>query len=190
MPFEDNQFDFVVSCQVIEHIVDIKVYIAEIQRVLKDDGVVMFTTPNAAIRLEKNMRPWYKFHVKEYLHDELAAELKKHFPAVAVRGLFADDVIYQTEINRVTLIKEKARILQKLTDKRWLRYIKFRLKKHAYKKQNTLNASWAEDVKQKSLFYNDQNLETSLDFLVLCANNNDTIEQAGAVVRNISSGKE
>lgn len=176
-----------MSCQVIEHIVDLAIYISEIKRVLKDDGLVMFTTPNAAIRLEKSMRPWYKFHVKEYQHDDLKAELEKHFDDVTVKGLFADEKIYQTEINRVTLIKEKARIMQKLTDKRWLRYIKFRIKKNAYKKQNNIDNVWLKSVEQESLYYSDQNLASSLDFLALCTNNGDTLKRADSATLNVSS---
>lgn len=61
LPFDDDTFDVIASFQVIEHIVDHSKYIGEIQRVLAPNGVVLFTTPNALLRLDPGMKPWNQF---------------------------------------------------------------------------------------------------------------------------------
>jgi 2-polyprenyl-6-hydroxyphenyl methylase / 3-demethylubiquinone-9 3-methyltransferase len=46
LPFEDAQFDVVCCCDVLEHVDDLDVVIAEISRVLKPGGVFFFDTIN------------------------------------------------------------------------------------------------------------------------------------------------
>ncbi len=48
-PFDNNSFDLVMCCEVIEHMsVDPMFMISEINRILKDNGVLVLTTPNIA----------------------------------------------------------------------------------------------------------------------------------------------
>ena len=48
-PYEDATFDVVLFCEILEHlIVDPIKAIAEINRVLKQGGYLILTTPNAA----------------------------------------------------------------------------------------------------------------------------------------------
>jgi ubiquinone/menaquinone biosynthesis C-methylase UbiE len=44
-PFGDKSFDAIFAGDVIEHIVDTETFIRECQRVLKDGGIIMITTP-------------------------------------------------------------------------------------------------------------------------------------------------
>lgn len=44
LPYEDNNFDFVISDQVIEHIEDPKIAVKESYRVLKKGGIAIHTT--------------------------------------------------------------------------------------------------------------------------------------------------
>lgn len=46
LPFDDAQFDAAVAIEVLEHIDGHDKFFAEVSRVLKPDGLVMFTTPN------------------------------------------------------------------------------------------------------------------------------------------------
>src|SRR5262249_28881910 len=82
LPFVDAEFDVVASCQVIEHVSDYAPYLSEILRVLTPNGVAVFTTPNARIRLDVGMKPWFPFHVREFSGAELHALLQDWFPSV------------------------------------------------------------------------------------------------------------
>lgn len=49
IPFESNSFDFVINNQVMEHVEDINIVLAEIQRVLKPGGKVLSLFPDNGI---------------------------------------------------------------------------------------------------------------------------------------------
>ncbi|HEY8938133.1 MAG TPA: class I SAM-dependent methyltransferase [Cyclobacteriaceae bacterium] len=78
----DNQFDSVVSFQVIEHIDDDRGYLKEIHRVMKPGSVALITTPNRKMSLSRN--PW---HVREYLADELKNLASTIFSHVEMKGI-------------------------------------------------------------------------------------------------------
>lgn len=109
LPFADRSFDLATSFQVIEHVVNVDAYLSEIKRVLRDDGIAIFTTPNRMIRLDPGMKPWNRYHVREYAADELEACLAKVFPQVEVQGLFAKPDLYDVEYARVQRSKLAAR---------------------------------------------------------------------------------
>jgi ubiquinone/menaquinone biosynthesis C-methylase UbiE len=113
LPFDSGSFDLITSFQVIEHIVDMGPYLAEIHRVLKPGGIVAFTTPNANIRLDPGMKPWNRFHVQEFTAEQLETVLHPVFAQVKVRGLFADDAVYQTEFKRCQHALQQARQAQR-----------------------------------------------------------------------------
>lgn len=49
LPFQDNSFDVVFCCDVLEHVSDLPKVIAEISRVLKKDGIFIYDTFNRTI---------------------------------------------------------------------------------------------------------------------------------------------
>lgn len=100
LPFQDQYFDMVTSFQVIEHLVDLQSYLNEIRRVLKPGGLLVITTPNAAIRLLPGQKPWNPFHVREFRYDELFPILQRHFMYLNVVGQFAKFHTYAIEYNR------------------------------------------------------------------------------------------
>lgn len=48
LPFEDNEFDLIVACQVLEHVVDIFSALDECYRVCKPGGSIILSVPNLA----------------------------------------------------------------------------------------------------------------------------------------------
>lgn len=45
LPFEDKQFDFILCLDVIEHVYDTELLFSELDRVLKDGGRILISTP-------------------------------------------------------------------------------------------------------------------------------------------------
>lgn len=70
----DSSFDFIVSFQVIEHVVKDELFVEEIHRILKPGGKAILTTPNRKKSLTRN--PW---HVREYTAKEFENLLSKYF---------------------------------------------------------------------------------------------------------------
>lgn len=74
IPLADNSVDLVVTFETIEHIKNYKKFLAEISRVLKDDGLAIVSTPNDEEFAEGN-----HFHLHEFKYKELSSLLKKNF---------------------------------------------------------------------------------------------------------------
>ena len=88
LPYPDNTFDCVVSFQVIEHIAEDNLYLKEISRVLKPDGLALITTPNRPMSLSRN--PW---HEREYTAAELTSLAKKYFNKVDMKGITGNEKV-------------------------------------------------------------------------------------------------
>jgi ubiquinone/menaquinone biosynthesis C-methylase UbiE len=84
--FADNTFDYVVSFQVIEHIQNDHIFLKEIHRVLKPNGKLLFTTPNAAQSLTRN-----PFHTREYTVAQMAAHTHIYFNKFEHLGIFGNE---------------------------------------------------------------------------------------------------
>jgi SAM-dependent methyltransferase len=83
-----GSFDFVITFQVIEHIPGDHIFLQEIQRVLKDGGKLILTTPNKKMSITRN--PW---HVREYTVQELEQLLLRYFKEVQKLGVFGNQAI-------------------------------------------------------------------------------------------------
>lgn len=88
LPFADNSFDYVVTFQVIEHIEDDRVLVAEMMRVLRPGGQLILTTPNIRMSLTRN--PW---HVREYTVDELRSLLQQYSTHVDMQGVYGNQAV-------------------------------------------------------------------------------------------------
>ncbi|MFI3264969.1 MAG: class I SAM-dependent methyltransferase [Rikenellaceae bacterium] len=88
LPFADEEFDCVISFQVIEHIKDDKQFVAEVKRVLKKGGLFIVSTPNITMSLTRN--PW---HVREYTKEEFSALLSPQFSNTEALGVSGDQSI-------------------------------------------------------------------------------------------------
>lgn len=85
---KSNQFDVVISFQVIEHIQDDAFFLKEIHRVLKPGGKAYLTTPNRLMSLTRN--PW---HIREYTAEELLALAQNIFSEAKMKGITGDEKV-------------------------------------------------------------------------------------------------
>ena len=80
MPFAERSFDLVVAFEVIEHLQDYRAFLAECARVLKNEGLLIVSSPNrlyyAETRAETGPNP---YHQHEFEAEEFVGELEKHF---------------------------------------------------------------------------------------------------------------
>lgn len=113
LPFANDRFDAVVSCQVIEHVADVDTYLREIRRLLRPGGRAFLTTPNRLIRLDPGMAPWNPHHLREFAPDDLAAVVARVFPNVEILGLRASPAVEAVERARTTAAREQARRVSK-----------------------------------------------------------------------------
>jgi 2-polyprenyl-3-methyl-5-hydroxy-6-metoxy-1,4-benzoquinol methylase len=109
LPFASDSFDLVTSFQVLEHVADPAAFLGELVRVARPGGTVILATPNAATRLDPGMTPWNRFHVHEYLADELRELLHGAFAEVTILGMFGAPELYETEIRRVDAARQRIR---------------------------------------------------------------------------------
>ncbi len=83
LTFAHAKFDLAVSFEVIEHVPDVIVYMEQIKRVLKRDGLFIVSTPNKRVYTD----PYgytNPFHVTEFYYDEFLRFLKAYFVHVNV----------------------------------------------------------------------------------------------------------
>lgn len=85
LSFSDHQFDVVTCFETIEHVKNPLNAVAELSRVLNDDGLLFISTPNKSIYTE---RFGYKnpYHEHEMEFEEFQAALRKHFKYVKFFG--------------------------------------------------------------------------------------------------------
>ncbi len=84
--FPDAAFDMVTSIEVIEHLHDYELYVAEMRRVLRPAGWLVLSTPNKLITSPKPGMIW-PYHIHEFYPDELYALLGRHFDQVERWGM-------------------------------------------------------------------------------------------------------
>ena len=80
LPFPDQSFDFVVHCEVIEHLQQPEKMLAEASRVLKRGGLFILTTPH---RLTES--PHDPNHVREFFPGQIKGLLEPHFSEVTIK---------------------------------------------------------------------------------------------------------
>ena len=104
LPYPDGSFDVITCFEVIEHVPDPNLVIAEIARLLSPTGVLLISTPNKAEYSDKND---YKneYHLKEFYIDEFREFLHEHFKSVNFLGqrLISTSLFWSMDDNSKTL---------------------------------------------------------------------------------------
>ena len=86
LPFADGTFDVVTSFETVEHINNYQCFVGDLRRVLKDEGVMIMSTPNAYYTRPVNGKPSNPFHVYEFTPEEFGALLRNSFSSVELYG--------------------------------------------------------------------------------------------------------
>lgn len=71
---QNNNMDVAVSFELIEHLKHPRIFLKQIKRVLKKNGLFIFSTPNKYTYPKGN-----PYHIKEYYPEELKQLLKNYF---------------------------------------------------------------------------------------------------------------
>lgn len=93
-PLEDDRFDVVYSCEVLEHIANHESCVAEMHRVLKPNGLLILKTPN--VRYDPGGHARNPYHLKVFNGSELRSLLERYFVDVRICGyreVFSHEVI-------------------------------------------------------------------------------------------------
>jgi len=93
LPFADESFDVVTSFETLEHLHERGAFVAELHRVIRTDGTLLLSTPNAKYTQPVDGRPSNPFHIHEYTPDELRNELSSHFEIDLLLGQTLDSSI-------------------------------------------------------------------------------------------------
>lgn len=90
LPFPARSFAAVTSFETLEHLRERRLFISELARVLKPDGVCILSTPNANHTRPQGGKPRNPHHVFEYTPSQLFGELRPHFSAIRLLGQTLD----------------------------------------------------------------------------------------------------
>ncbi len=98
IPIPDNSFDVVVSFETLEHLAEHEELLTEYRRLLKDDGILIISTPDKAEYSDKTGFN-NEYHVKELYRHEFKALLDRSFTEQVWLGqkLMFNSVIWQLD---------------------------------------------------------------------------------------------
>ncbi|MDH5631870.1 MAG: class I SAM-dependent methyltransferase [Gammaproteobacteria bacterium] len=108
LPFTDNEFDTVISFQVVEHIRNSDRFLSEIQRVLKPGGTLVIATPDRSTRLYPGQKPWNIFHITEYDPATFLRMMSRSFPETTLYGMTARGSVVDIETRRTEKLRKAA----------------------------------------------------------------------------------
>lgn len=83
LPIDNSSMDVVVSFETLEHFSDQTKFFAEVARVLKPDGTLIISTPDAEVYSGPGVPP-NPYHIRELTLTEFQAALCKNFENVAI----------------------------------------------------------------------------------------------------------
>ncbi len=119
LPYNDNMFDVIVSFETIEHVDDGNKVLSEFKRVLKSDGILIISTPNKQINIDRRLiNP---FHKQEYFENEFRELLLNYFTNIIINYqsnyftniIFYQNLNYETEYFSTDIDNLKEGIIEK-----------------------------------------------------------------------------
>jgi SAM-dependent methyltransferase len=85
LPFDDGEYDCVISFETLEHLEDHQELMTEFRRVLKPGGFLLLSSPDKAVYSDQQQNR-NEFHLRELYRDEFESLLQAHFPAYRLWG--------------------------------------------------------------------------------------------------------
>lgn len=106
IPLAEKSVDVVVSFETIEHHDKHEEMMLEIKRVLKQDGILIISSPNR-LTYSDEINYSNPYHVKELYYDELVTLLNRHFGFVKIYGqrIASASFIFPLSNTHETIIK-------------------------------------------------------------------------------------
>jgi SAM-dependent methyltransferase len=80
---EDRSFDVVCSFETLEHLPDRGAFLGHVTRALRDEGMLILSTPRAEVTTESPSNP---YHFVEYSRADFEALLHRYFDVVELLG--------------------------------------------------------------------------------------------------------
>jgi SAM-dependent methyltransferase len=125
-PYENESFDCVIFCEILEHLLlDPDRAVAEMARILKKNGFLIISTPNATrltnlyfLALGRNIYDWYSRngfygrHNREYTHAEVVDLMKRH-------GFD----LFRSHVQNIQPLARRFTYLQKLRPEIWYEHL-------------------------------------------------------------------
>lgn len=107
LPFEDNHFDVIVSFETLEHLVQHQEMLAEFNRVLKTNGILIISTPDKK-HYSDDTGFDNEFHVKELYKHEFKALLDNHWPAQKwyAQGMAFHSIMQELDVKELSYQSE------------------------------------------------------------------------------------
>ena len=167
LPFADGEFSSVLSVHSLEHVPDPETVLKEVARVLGDDGIAVFVTPNRFTfgRPDEIIDP---FHYIEFDAVELRELCLASFAEVEVKGIFGTPAYMEIfDEERATL----DRVLR-LDPLRLRRAVPMKMRQRLYdsmlgrfRKDDDPRAA---DITPADFYLGDDHLDQSLDVVAIC----------------------
>jgi ubiquinone/menaquinone biosynthesis C-methylase UbiE len=136
LPFPSNHFDFVILADVIEHLQQPDTMLVEMQRLLKQGGKAIITTPIRTMEFPED-----KMHVHEFFPSELISLCKENFNGT-VEAIYSHPLVWH---ERYSYGKKRTRSIIRL----YCRFIDKFLGKNVFS-LNDKTSAW-KNFKQQGL---------------------------------------
>jgi SAM-dependent methyltransferase len=194
--FTSRTFQVVTCFEVIEHVPHPDTLLSELRRVLTEEGCLLLTTPNRAVRLLPLQRPWNHEHLREYSLGNLRRSLRKHFPIVKLLGIFGEPephAYYRRSWRGASLIAllhhsrllNIVRSLASASDgARRDQYPYTSLGKSFRSETGLVNMEIPNPSTEEWPFYVDEVSKQCLNFFAICGLNVQTVQQSADIVEH------
>jgi ubiquinone/menaquinone biosynthesis C-methylase UbiE len=107
----DESVELIVSFETIEHIKEYENYLKEMRRVLKNNGMIILSTPNKKFSSPDTEKPTNPYHFIEFYMDEFTELLGRYFSSVITYGQNHNSGSYKLKRIAARLIPKKIRTL-------------------------------------------------------------------------------